>query len=135
MQVAFFYFGVYKFSTIKNYGQMILRLFSAYITTVVFVFIFFYPLYVIFPIFVMPRFVLLFGFGLAAVLTLIWRIIYRRLIRIGFLNERVLILGSGKLAEEIADQIAEKADSGFKLVGVIDYKYEDKGRKHGKRSA
>jgi FlaA1/EpsC-like NDP-sugar epimerase len=135
MQVAFYYFGIYKISTIKNFGQLILRLFFAYITSVICVFLFFYPLFVIFPIFVMPRLVLLFGFGLALVLTLIWRIIYRRLIRIGFLNERVLILGSGKLAEEIADQIAEKADSGFKVVGVIDYKYEEKGRKHGKRSA
>jgi FlaA1/EpsC-like NDP-sugar epimerase len=135
MQVAFYYFGIYKVSTIRHFGQMILRLLFAYVTTVIFVFLFFYPLYVIFPIFVMPRFVLLFGFGLASVLTLIWRLLYRRLIRIGYLNERVLILGSGQLAEEIADQIAERADSGFRVIGVIEYKNEEKGVKHGKRSA
>jgi FlaA1/EpsC-like NDP-sugar epimerase len=83
----------------------------------------------------MPRFVLLFGFGLASILTMIWRLLYQRLIRIGYLNERVLILGNGKLAEEIADQIAERADSGFWVVGVVDYKNKEKALKHGKRSA
>ena len=53
-----------------------------------------------------------------------WRTFFHYLLRRVSFNERVLIIGSGKAASELAHEIRERPDSGFDVVGLID---EDTG--------
>lgn len=60
-------------------------------------------------------FSLLFGFALLYV----WRNIFHSLLSRLRLNERVLVLGSGKAAHTLAAEILERPDSGYDVVGLL----------------
>ena len=60
-------------------------------------------------------FTLLFGFGLLY----IWRNVFHYSLRRIHLNERTLILGTGSTARELAREMMERVDSGYKVVGLL----------------
>jgi len=49
-----------------------------------------------------------------------WRTLFHYVLRRVSFRERVLVLGSGKAAHELAHEIREHPDSGFEVVGLID---------------
>nr|NIM59216.1 hypothetical protein [Candidatus Aminicenantes bacterium] len=76
--------------------------------------------YYVFPSLYLGRGVLLFTVICATVGVFFWRIIYRSIVKGNQLNERVIILGTGAFAREIAREIRDRGDSGFEVIGHID---------------
>jgi len=67
----------------------------------------------------------------AAVLTILWRLIYIRLFTSSNLLRRVLIVGAGKAGETIVKVITEQKPSLYNLVGLIDDDPEKLGKQVG----
>ncbi|MFX0195929.1 MAG: nucleoside-diphosphate sugar epimerase/dehydratase, partial [Candidatus Hodarchaeota archaeon] len=68
----------------------------------------------------------LLSISLATAAVFFWRIIYRRIVKGNQLNERIIILGTGDFAREIAREIQDKRDSGFEIIGHINERKEIK---------
>ncbi|MFH1185275.1 MAG: sugar transferase [Chloroflexota bacterium] len=68
----------------------------------------------------LPRIVVGVFIGLAAVLTLLWRLAYIRLYTSSGLSRRVLIVGAGKAGMTLARVFAAASPKPFSLIGFID---------------
>jgi len=64
----------------------------------------------------------------AAVLTILWRLIYIRLFTSSNLLRRVLIVGAGKAGETIVNVITEQKPSPYNVIGLIDDDPEKLGK-------
>jgi FlaA1/EpsC-like NDP-sugar epimerase len=120
-QIGLYYFELYDLKILRNSSTVISRLAQAVAAALIVLGIAYY----IFPMLTLGRGIMVFTIMLSALVVLIWRIIYRSLVKGNHLNERIIIIGTGELAKEIARQIREQRDSGFEIVGHID---EKKGR-------
>lgn len=67
----------------------------------------------------------------AAVLTLIWRLIYIRMFTAPHLLRRVLIIGAGNAGETIVNVISKQSPPPFNTIGLIDDNPEKQGQKIG----
>ncbi|HED64099.1 MAG TPA: TIGR03013 family PEP-CTERM/XrtA system glycosyltransferase [Planctomycetes bacterium] len=79
--------------------------------------------------------ILLQAFSLAAgfVLLYLWRHLFHILIRRTSLSQRVLILGSGRWAERVADELSGRGDSGFEVAAVLSAEAGRGERRRGER--
>jgi FlaA1/EpsC-like NDP-sugar epimerase len=128
-QVAMYYFELYDVKIIRNSSMLISRLAQSVAAAL----ILFGIAYYIFPMLTLGRGVMVLTILLSTVVALVWRIAYRSLIKRNHLNERIIIVGTGEFAKEIARHIREQRDSGFEIIGHIDEKKG--GVKHGSYAA
>jgi exopolysaccharide biosynthesis polyprenyl glycosylphosphotransferase len=68
---------------------------------------------------------------LAALFTLIWRLIYIRIFTAPHLLRRVLIIGAGKAGETIVDVIGQQWPPPFNVIGLIDDDSQKLHKKYG----
>jgi FlaA1/EpsC-like NDP-sugar epimerase len=123
-QISLYYFELYELKVIGNSSKFGLRFIQSVAATLTALMIAYYIL----PNLYLGRGVLLFTVICAIPGVFFWRIGYRSLVKGKQLKERVIILGTGELAKEIAREIRDKRDSGFEVIGHID---EQKGGRHG----
>jgi len=126
-QISLYYFELYELKVIGNRSKFGLRFVQSLAAMLTVLMIAYYML----PILFLGRGVLLFSVACATAAVFFWRIVYRSMIRGNQLKERIIILGTGELAREIARQIRDKRDSGFVVIGHID---EQKGVRHDEPS-
>ncbi len=119
-QISLYYFELYELQVIGNKSKFARRFVQSVAAMLTVLMIAYY----IFPILFLGRGVLLFTVACATAAVFFWRIGYRSLVKGKQLKERIIILGTGELAKEIARQIRYKRDSGFEVIGHID---EQKG--------
>lgn len=127
-QMSLYYFELYDFKIIRDPASFSYCFAQSVATTIIVLTV----LYYIFPILTLGRGVLLFTVFLSVSATFLWRLIYRSLVRASQFSERIIILGTGDFAKEIAREIHDKKDSGFEVIGHID---EEKQRRWGKHDA
>ena len=48
-----------------------------------------------------------------------WRVLFHYLLRRSHFDERLLILGSGRMGKRVVDHLLERANTGFQIVGVL----------------
>jgi sugar transferase (PEP-CTERM system associated) len=58
-----------------------------------------------------------------------WRLIYNHILKTRQFDQKILIVGSGPLATNIAKEIVERVDTGFKVIGFIADNPETVGEK------
>lgn len=115
-QISLYYFELYELKIIRDGSKFGPRFVQSIVATLTILMITYYML----PILYYGRGVLLFTMCFATAAVFFWRIIYRSMVKGNQLNERILILGAGEFAREIARQILDKGDSGFEVIGHID---------------
>jgi FlaA1/EpsC-like NDP-sugar epimerase len=115
-QLILYAFELYDLRILKNGSKLTSRFVQSVATATIALMIAYY----IFPTLTLGRGVLVFSIVLATTAGFLWRIVYRRVVKGNQLNERVIILGTGDFAKEIAKEIREKGDSGFEVIGHID---------------
>jgi sugar transferase (PEP-CTERM system associated) len=76
-------------------------------------------LYYLFPPFIIGRGIFLLSLGFMGAIIVAWRIIYNHILMTKQLDQKILIVGSGPLAKNIAKEIVEREDTGFQIVGFI----------------
>ena len=121
-QISLYYFELYELKIIRDSSKFGSRFIQSVAVILIVLMIAYYML----PFLYLGRGVLLFTVICATAAVFFWRIVYRSIAKGSQLNERIIILGTGQFAREIAREIQDKGDSGFEIIGHIDEKKENK---------
>ena len=127
IQLSFYYFELYDLKIIRDFSRFRIRFAQSIAGAIIVLMIAYY----IFPTLYFGRGVLFLSTIFSTSAAILWRIVYRSMVRGSQLNERIIILGTGEFAREIAREIGEKGDSGFEVIGYVENKGEVKHEIHG----
>ena len=75
--------------------------------------------YLVHPQIVVRTDVFMVSMGIVFVLISTWRFFYKRLLDSGTFDQRIIVLGSGGLAQDILSEIAGRKDCGYSVVAVV----------------
>jgi sugar transferase (PEP-CTERM system associated) len=115
MQGAFYYAGMYDFAVVRTTRATYERVLQALAMGSVLLFLFWYVV----PQLQVGRGIFLGALALTALVLPGWRMVYDSVATTEELQRRVLIVGNGPLAQELAVMIQERPDLGLDLVGML----------------
>ena len=121
---AFYLYDLYDFVVIHDRRELVLRLIQSLGLAWIALAVIFYGL----PQLMIGRGVSLIALPLALVLMISWRVSIHWLLGHPRVGERILIVGSGDTAIEIAREVLDRRDAGYRIVGFVDNKPELVGR-------
>lgn len=112
---AFYLFDLYDFLLMHDRRELVLRLIQALgLAWIVLAFSFY-----TFPAVMLGRGVSLIALPIALTLMVAWRISIHWFLGHPDFGERILIVGSGSLAVEVAREVLDRRDAGFRIVGFV----------------
>ncbi|MFN2481797.1 MAG: TIGR03013 family XrtA/PEP-CTERM system glycosyltransferase [Pyrinomonadaceae bacterium] len=117
---AFYLYDLYDFVVMNDRRELVLRLVQALGLAWVALALVFYAL----PQLMIGRGVSLIALPLALALMVGWRVSIHWLTGHPLIGERILIVGSGDFAREIAREVLGRPDAGYRIVGFVDDKPE-----------
>ncbi len=121
IQLSLYYFDLYDLKVFQNKMDLIIRLFQALgISSIVLAIA-----YYVFPFLMIGRGIFLVSLTFISLTIILWRIGYHHILKKKKLDQKILIIGTGPLAQNIAKEVLDKGDSGFKVIGFIS---EDRDR-------
>jgi sugar transferase (PEP-CTERM system associated) len=112
---AFYLFDLYDFVVMHDRRELVLRLVQALGLAWMALALMFYA----FPQLMIGRGVALLALPLALTLMISWRVSIHWFLGHPDFGERILIVGSGNLAVEVARQVIERPDAGYRIVGFV----------------
>ncbi len=113
--LCLYFLDLYDLSEIRSSADVIARAAQAFgISCIILAFIYF-----CFPLSIIPTHIFWPSLGAVAISVGIWRLLYNYIINKRFLTQPVIIIGTGKMAVEIATELARQRDSGFRIVHFI----------------
>ena len=112
---AFYLFDLYDFVAMHNRHELVLRLVQALGLAWVALAISFYA----YPALMLGRSVSLIALPMALTLMVGWRISIHWFLGHPSFGERILIVGSGNLAVEVARQVLNRPDAGYRIIGFV----------------
>ena len=113
---AFYFFDLYDFVVMRDRRGLVLRLLQGLGLAWVALALMFYAL----PQTMIGRGVTLISLPLASFLMVAWRLSIHWILGHPELGERILILGSGPFAVEIAKETLQRKDAGYRVIGFVD---------------
>jgi sugar transferase (PEP-CTERM system associated) len=113
---AFYLYDLYDFVVMHDRRELVLRLIQALGLAWIALAIVFYML----PQLMLGRGISLIALPLALALMVGWRISIHWLLGHPLVGERILIVGSGTAAIEIAREVLDRRDAGYRIVGFVD---------------
>src|SRR5919112_2504627 len=117
---AFYLYDLYDFVVMSDRRELVLRLVQALGLAWVALAIVFYAL----PQLMIGRGVSLIALPLALSLMVAWRVAIHWLLGHPNVGEKILIVGSGDTAIELAREVLERRDAGYRVVGFVDNRPE-----------
>ncbi|HZT58820.1 MAG TPA: TIGR03013 family XrtA/PEP-CTERM system glycosyltransferase [Pyrinomonadaceae bacterium] len=121
---AFYLYDLYDFVVMHDRRELVLRLVQALGLAWVALAIVMYLV----PALVIGRGVSLIALPLALALMVAWRVCAHWLLGHPSVGEKILIVGSGDAAVEVAREVLERRDAGYRVVGFVDNKPELVGK-------
>lgn len=121
---AFYLFDLYDFIVMHNRRELVLRLVQALGLAWIALALSFYA----YPRLTLGRGIFLIALPLAITLMVGWRIAIHWFLGHPDFGERILIVGSGNLAVEVARQVLDRPDAGYRIVGFVGTNAEQLGR-------
>ncbi len=118
--VAFYLYDLYDFVVMHDRRELVLRLVQALGLAWIALAVTFYAL----PYLMVGRGVTLYAMGIALALMVAWRVSIHWLLGHPSVGERILIVGSGEQAVELAKEVLERRDAGYRIVGFVDNRPE-----------
>lgn len=112
---AFYLFDLYDFIVMHDRRELVLRLVQALGLAWIALAIAFYA----FPRLMLGRGIFLIALPLALALMVGWRVSIHWLLGHPDFGERILIVGSGSLAVEVAREMLERPDAGYRIAGFV----------------
>ena len=114
-QLCLYYFDLYDLKIFKSNFELSIRLLQSLgVSSIILAF-----LYYLFPDLIIGRGIFFISLWFIAAIIISWRLFYNYLIKTKQLDQRILIVGCGLLAQNIARMIIEREDTGFKVLGFI----------------
>jgi sugar transferase (PEP-CTERM system associated) len=115
VQLSLYYFDLYDLKAFRSNMELGIRLLQSLgVSSILLAF-----LYYVFPLLIIGRGIFFISLGFMGVVVVSWRIIYNHILKTRQLDQRIMIIGSGPLAQNIAKEIVEGMDTGFKVIGFI----------------
>jgi len=121
---AFYLFDLYDFIVMHDRRELVLRLVQALGLAWIALAITFYA----FPNLMLGRGVSLIALPLALALMVSWRVSIHWFLGHPGIGERILIVGSGNLAVEVAREVLDRPDAGYRIVGFVGTDSEQLGK-------
>lgn len=112
---AFYLFDLYDFIVMHDRRELVLRLVQALGLAWIALALLFY----MFPSLMIGRGVALISLPLALALMVGWRLSIHWFLGHPDFGERILIVGSGNLAVEVAREVLDRPDAGYRIVGFV----------------
>jgi sugar transferase (PEP-CTERM system associated) len=125
VQISLYYFDLYDLKIFRNNLELAIRLLQSLGASSILLAVIYYML----PSLIIGRGIFLISLGFMGAAIVFWRMIYNHILKTRQLDQKIMIIGSGSLAKSIANEIIEKADTGFKIVGFITENPERVGEK------
>ena len=114
-QISLYYNDLYDLKVTNNYVELGIRLLQALgIAT-----IFFGIVYYLIPQLMIGEGIFVISIGLLILLIVSWRIGYTLILEKGLFNQKIIVIGSGALAQGIIQEIRDKRDSGYEIETVL----------------
>lgn len=114
-QLVLHYSDLYNIRIIRNKQEIIIRSLQAIGALA----IIFSITYFFIPNLIIGRGIFLISIAFLAIITIVWRLFYLWTISINALDERILIVGTGETAKDIAKRILNKEKVGYDIAGFI----------------
>lgn len=112
---AFYFFDLYDFIVMHDRRELVLRLIQALGLAWIALAISFYLV----PGLMLGRGISLIALPLALTLMVSWRVLIHWFLGHPDFGERILIVGSGKLAIEVAREVLDRPDAGYRIAGFV----------------
>lgn len=125
IQLSLYYFDLYDFKIFRSNLELVIRLLQSLGAASIVLAV----LYHLFSNLIIGRGIFLISLGFMGGVIVSWRIIYNHILRTRHLDQKIMIIGSGGLAKNIAREILERDDIGFKIIGFITENPERVGEK------
>src|SRR2546423_9276519 len=113
---SFYLFDLYDFFVMRDRRELVLRMLQALGLAWIALALTFYAL----PQVMIGRGVTLISLPLALTLMVAWRLSIHWILGHPELGERILIVGSGPFAVEIAKETLQRKDAGYRVIGFVD---------------
>ena len=115
IQLCLYYFDLYDFKTFRSNLELAIRLLQSLgISSIILAF-----LYYLFPMLIIGRGIFLISVSFVGATIISWRMGYNHFLKTRQLDQKIMIIGTGPLAKNIAREILEREDIGFKIIGFI----------------
>ena len=112
---TFYLFDLYDFVVMHDRRELVLRLIQALGLAWIALALAFY----VFPGLMLGRSIALIALPLALTLMVGWRVSIHWFLGHPGIGERILIVGSGKLAVEVAREVLSRPDAGYRIIGFV----------------
>ncbi len=124
IQICFYYFDLYDLKIFKQLKRLGLLIIGALIVSTIILALIYYLI----PPLALGRGVFIISLFLIMVFAFNWRITYVHLLKPWVTKEKILIIGTGELAQKIKHEILDNGHEGFEIVGFIDENRDKIGR-------
>ncbi|WP_459903490.1 TIGR03013 family XrtA/PEP-CTERM system glycosyltransferase [Desulfosarcina cetonica] len=115
-QLCLYYNDLYDLKVTDSYQELIIRLLQALGTSAILLAI----VYFIFPVCIIGRGVFFVSICFIVAFIVLWRMGYTHVLNHGFFNKKIILLGSGALAQNIIKEINENKDCGYQVAAIVD---------------
>ena len=123
MHVSFYYFDLHNFRVVRPFIWTVTRVIQAVVVGTMGLAVFYY----IIPRLYLGRGVLVLLAALIIILVLIWRLGYGWALRQRVFSTKIILLGSGAMADVVLDELASRSDNLYQLVCLVDMNYVESG--------
>lgn len=116
-QTCLYYNDLYDLKVIDNFQELGIRLLQALGAAAIILAV----VYVVFPKAIVGSGIFAISIALIILLIVSWRFFYTLILNNGIFDQKIILLGSGPLAQNILDEIVERKDSGYTVaVNILD---------------
>lgn len=127
IQISFYYFDLYEFRSLRERTKMGVLLVEAIGISSILLAVIYYTI----PSLSIGRGVFLLSLTFIFALAFGWRMFYPWAVSNKLFKERVLIIGTGELAQKITKEINENGQGAFEIVGFVDEERDRIGERIG----
>jgi len=125
VQLCLYYFDLYDLRFFRSNLELSIRLLQSLgVSSILLA-----AIYYLFPVIIIGRGIFLISLIFMGMVIVFWRILYNHILRTKKLDQKIMIIGTGPLAKNIAKDIIEQGDTGFSVIGFITDSPEKVGEK------
>jgi sugar transferase (PEP-CTERM system associated) len=114
-QLCLYYNDLYDLNVTNTYQELIIRLMQALGASAIFLAL----VYFLFPICIIGRGIFIVSICFVVAFIVVWRVAYTHVLNNGLFNKRIILLGSGDLAKNIAKEIIGNRDCGYQVAAMV----------------
>jgi FlaA1/EpsC-like NDP-sugar epimerase len=122
-QLCLFYNDLYDLNITDTYQELLIRLLQALGATAILL----APVYYLFPVCIIGKWIFNVSIGFVIAFIVVWRIGYTYIINRGLFDQKIILVGSGELADKIIQEIKERKDSGYQVARIVSGKDDSTG--------